>query len=108
MSNTTRYYVIDRKEVEADSDSVYAKSTTDRRGARYWIRQATSGPDAGHLLNPWGINFQQGVDDRRINAFMGKRRYEYMQVSQEVFDIYLNFLETKNELYYRQAERARD
>lgn len=100
-----KYYTIGKVEVPEDGDEVFAKSTQNKREQRYWIKRATTGPDAGHLLNPWGIHYQQGIDNKRVSSFMGKRRYEYSSVTADAFEMYLNFLETRNELYFRQAER---
>ncbi len=87
---------------------IYAKKVVTGRGTEYWVRHATTGPDAPHLLNPWGMHFSQGIDDKRVATILGKKRYEFKKVNEEVFKAYVIFLETRNERYYRYAERAQD
>ena len=91
-----------------DDEVVFAKKLWNGKYMVYWIKYATTGPDTGHLLNPWGMNFVLGVDTRRGAPHLGKKRYEFKQVSKEVFDMYIAFLETRSERYYRGAERALD
>lgn len=110
MTNTVPnyYFGIDGKGYDSDTNDVYAKKQWNGRYYEYYIRAATTGPDVPHLLNPWGMHFQVGVDDQRFEAFLNKRRYEYRKVNVEVFDIYISFLKSRNDLYYRAAERMLD
>lgn len=82
-----------------------------RWNGRYWVyevRHAISGPDTPHLLNPWGVNFRIGFDDKAQDLTRGKRKYEFRQVPEAAFQLYVTYLETRNELFYRNAERCLD
>jgi hypothetical protein len=103
-----KYYTLDAIEQAKNNDTSYAKTSVLSQAkdiTTYWVKRATSGPEAGHLLNPLSPNYTDGVDNKRTEARLGKKRYEYTQVTESVFIAYLHFLRTRNELYYRQADR---
>lgn len=108
MKFEDEYYGVDGARFAKDDNDVYAKKCWNGRYFDYFVRHAVIGPDAPHLCNPWGVNFRPGVDNQIMETHMGKRRYEYRRVSAEVFTMYKSFLETRNERYYRAAERAID
>lgn len=94
-------------EVESTSAGALAKATTDNEtgNARYWLKYATGGPDAGHLYNPQSPTFNAG-QARRFRPESGRAQYEFRRVTKESFDLYLRFLRTGNLANLRQAERA--
>lgn len=102
-----KYYLADGKISEEDLSDAYAKKEVKGERYTYWIKRATAGPDCPHLVNPWGLHYDQAYE-KKYERYIGKRRYEYSQVPEEVFNIYLLFLKTRNERFYRQAERALD
>lgn len=103
------YYLENGITAAEDSREAYAKKECSKEGrCVYYVRRATIGPDSGHLLNPWGMHFNKGADDAKFERTLGKRRYEYYKVSEEVFKLYVKYLETRNARLYREAERAMD
>lgn len=57
----------------------------------------------GRIFNPMGM-FSEGRDNK-FAAKTGKNEYSFKQVNQKVFDMYLNFLSTKNLAWLNNAER---
>lgn len=105
---STEYYLEYGKVSEVDSNEAYAKKQLIKGRTTYFIKRATAGPECPHLLNPWGIHFQKGVDNVKWERLLGKHRFEYSVVPEEAFNLYIRFLATGNTLYYRQSERALD
>lgn len=57
----------------------------------------------GKIYNPMGM-FSEGKNEKFI-AKIGKKAYEFKQVNQKIFDMYVNFLSTKNLAWLNNAER---
>jgi hypothetical protein len=57
----------------------------------------------GRIFNPMGM-FSEGKSDKFISK-IGKKEFEFKQVNQKIFDMYLNFLSTKNLAWLNNAER---
>jgi hypothetical protein len=57
----------------------------------------------GKLYNPIGL-YSEGNANKFVAKF-GKKTWEYKQVSQRVFELYTNFLRTKNIAWLNNAER---
>lgn len=72
---------------------------------KFFIKKATSGPESGHLLNPFSIWYDETVK-KSENPRMGKEVIQYQKVNENCFNLYLRFLETRNLAHYRNAERA--
>ncbi len=56
------------------------------------------------FVDPWG----QGMSEGQLIAHQnrtGKSSYKYVRVSEEVFQSYLRFLDTRNNMHYRKAQR---
>lgn len=66
---------------------------------KYWIK---IGPH-GRIYNPIGL-FSEDRANKHI-ARAGKNEWEFRQVNQKVFDMYLSFLKTKNIAWLNNAER---
>lgn len=95
-------------EIDAQAPSIYAQQIWNGKYYEYWIKHATSGPDSPHLLNPWGMHFVAGVDDVATTRHLGRPKYDFKKVNESVFKMYVDFLKTGKELYYRHAERELD
>lgn len=70
----------------------------------YYVKFATAGSGVGRMLNPWGVYYKDG-DDVKYEKTMGRKRYEFKKVQENIFDSYMNFLRTRNERYILVAER---
>lgn len=104
-----KYYTVFGKHKGIDSDGnpttdtlnsslAYAK-TIETDNPQYYIKVGLY----GKIYNPIGL-YSEG----RANKFMskvGKSEYSFTRVNQKVFDMYLNFLRTKNTAWLSNAER---
>lgn len=57
----------------------------------------------GKMFNPMGM-YSEGKANKFL-AKIGKNEYTFTKVNQKVFDMYLNFLRTKNIAWLNNAER---
>lgn len=98
-------YTIEGKETaNIEDNSCLAYSLIDENGEVYFIRRGTFGTTIGQFLNPWGIYYNSG-DEKKFNSAVGKRLYEYNKVSKYVYELYVKFLQTKNDVYLNHAQR---
>jgi hypothetical protein len=106
---TTNYYTIlgdhefidkdNRPRSNTESRSVVAKSLSKNSNNKFYIKIGTY----GKIFNPIGL-FSEGKNEKFI-AKIGKKEFEFKEVNQKVFDLYLNFLSTKNLAWLNNAER---
>jgi hypothetical protein len=86
-----------------------AKSVKGSKSTKYYCKFNTTGVEAGHLVNPWSIfsddNILIAISKDVVNKRTGKPYFEYQEVGQELFSLYVRFLETHSDVHYRQAER---
>lgn len=83
-----------------DSDKVIAqKAVYPDNKVKYFLK---IGPH-GKLYNPIGL-YSEGTANKFVAKF-GKKTWEYKQVSLRVFELYVNFLKTKNIAWLNNAER---
>ena len=66
---------------------------------KYYIKRGTD----GRLFNPIGI-FSEGTSTRQLKH-AGKPMWDFKETRPEIFDLYINFLLTKNISYLKNAER---
>jgi hypothetical protein len=57
----------------------------------------------GKIFNPMGL-YSEGKQNKFLSK-IGREEYTFKKVSQKVFDLYLNFLRTKNTAWLNNAER---
>lgn len=89
----------------SDDDAVAKHLFLDNGTQRYYVKVSKQGNDAGLFVNPgsmWFIGLNERKFDKRTRA---KSVYEFKQVKKEVFDLYIRFLQTKNQGFLRWAER---
>lgn len=87
-----------------DDGKVVAKRVESGGGVRCYVLSSTTGTDAGRLMNPYGLYFDEN-DISRFHAQKGRARYEFRRVSEDAFEDYLRFLRTRIESHLRSAER---
>lgn len=85
--------------VNSESKKVFAKKIIDDSNTKYFIKIGTY----GKIFNPIGL-FSEGRANRFV-AKIGKNEFEFKQVNKKIFDMYLNFLTTKNIAWLNNAER---
>lgn len=57
----------------------------------------------GKIYNPMGL-YSEGTSNKFL-AKVGKNAWEFTEVNQKVFDMYISFLRTKNQAWLNNAER---
>ena len=87
------------REVEEDSIDAYAKVITVNDKVSYHLKQ----DKYGSLFNPHGM-YQEGTQRKQMRH-AGRPRWTFRRVDQGVYNLYLKFLETKNEAWLHNAER---
>jgi hypothetical protein len=78
-------------------DEAYAKVVVSDDRNRYYVKQ---GPN-GKLFNPVGLYQEGNVNRKRA----GESQWKYREVNKKVFDLYTQFLKTKNVAWLTNAER---
>lgn len=86
--------------VSSSSENILAKKVISHNTTKYFIK---IGPN-GKIYNPIGM-FSEGNNNKFL-ARLGKNEYNFKSVNQSIFDMYVNFLSTKNLAWLNNAERA--
>lgn len=76
-----------------------AKSITVNNKTKYYIKVGSY----GKVYNPMGL-YSEGTSNKFL-AKVGKNAWEFTEVNQKVFDMYVSFLRTKNQAWLNNAER---
>jgi hypothetical protein len=97
-------YAMGGQIIDSDEPESLAKVVHVGKNIQYYVKYATYGGDAGHMVNPNGLNHNKS-DFTAIDRY-GREKYTYRKVRKEVFDLYKKFLETRNIAWLRQAERV--
>jgi hypothetical protein len=84
---------------EATDPNVFAKSASLNTQTKYFIKLGAH----GKIYNPIGM-FSEGQSNKFLSK-IGKKAWEFKGVSPRVFELYINFLKTKNIAWLRNAER---
>jgi len=85
--------------VNDDNPNTFAKCVSSENGSRYFIKVGLY----GKIFNPIGL-YSEGRQNKFLSK-VGKKEYDYKEVNQKVFDLYVNFLRTKNQAWLNNAER---
>lgn len=85
--------------VHKESTQVFAKKVISNNKTKYYIKVGTY----GKIYNPIGL-FSEGTENKFL-AKIGKKAWEFKEVNYKIFDMYLNFLRTKNIAWLNNAER---
>lgn len=89
-----------RPQIKTDNKNVVAKCITKNSSSKkYYVKVGAY----GRLFNPMGM-FSEGNNEKFI-AKTGKKQFEFKEVNQKIFDLYINFLSTKNLAWLNNAER---
>lgn len=89
-----------RPVVTQDMSKVFAKTVTVNNSTKFYIKTGTY----GKIFNPIGM-FSEGKNNKFV-ARTGRNEYEFKNVNQNIFDMYINFLSTKNLAWLNNAERG--
>ena len=102
-----KYVFGNAKEVEVNSDQCYAKEVTFENGKgeerkRFYVKHSSQ----GMMFNPWGM-FDEGTQSR-YDKNRGKLSWSFKEVSRECFEFYCRFLQSKNNAWFKNAEREKN
>lgn len=90
----------DKPRANSENKNVVAKSVqTDDKPLRYYIKVGTY----GKIFNPIGL-FSEGNNTKFLSK-IGKKQFEFKEVNYKIFNLYLNFLRSKNIAWLNNAER---
>jgi hypothetical protein len=78
-------------------EKIYAKASIGPQN-KYYIRL----DNIGHFFNPIGLLTSSSHNKYR---YIKDQKYSFVEVNPEVFRQYVMFLKTRNDAWYRQAER---
>lgn len=84
--------------ISPHSEEVLAKATVGDKKI-YWVKVGSH----GRIFNPIGM-YSEGKQNK-FTSRSGKNEYEFRKVNKRVFDMYVNFLRTKNLAWLNNAER---
>jgi hypothetical protein len=89
-----------RPRANEETGKVVAKTvTTDNKPSRYYIKVGTY----GKIYNPIGL-YSEGNNTKFLSK-IGRKQFEFKEVNSQIFELYLNFLTTKNIAWLNNAER---
>lgn len=105
ISFNTTLVSYDKNGIEtSDHNAGFACMAISDNITRYMVKFGNSGQDKGHLLNPYSVYYKAG-DETRLDKRRGVRYFEYKNVSENVFVLYLRFLRTQTQSYRLAAEK---
>lgn len=82
-----------------ENNRVYAKKINTPFSNKYYIKVGTH----GKIYNPIGL-YSEGTANKFLSK-IGRKAWEFKEVNSKVFDMYINFLRTKNIAWLNNAER---
>lgn len=108
-TSSTEYYTIlgdhdfidsdNKPRTKEENKKTLAKCVTSDSSKKFYIKTGTY----GKIYNPMGM-FSEGKSEKFV-AKIGRKEYNFKQVNQQIFDMYVNFLSTKNIAWLNNAER---
>ena len=104
----TKISIFSEEESLADDETViHATKTLTKKSKniiKRYIKKCTVGMEASHFLNPYSMWYKES-ESASFDKRSGRNVYEYCEVDENCFQLYLKFLNTKNVVYLRHAER---
>ena len=85
--------------IHKEGSESFAKKIINNNKIKYYIKVGMY----GKIYNPIGL-FSEGTANKFL-ARVGKKAWEFKEVNAKVFDMYINFLRTKNIAWLNNAER---
>lgn len=85
--------------LENENDDTFAKKIMVDNNIKYYIKIGTY----GKIYNPIGL-FSEGTANKFISK-IGKKAWQFKEVNFKIFNMYINFLKTKNTAWLNNAER---
>lgn len=85
---------------QKDNKNILAKTEFSQNNQQHYYLKVGA---HGRIFNPIGL-YSEGKQEKFLSK-IGKNEFEFRKVNQKVFDLYLNFLRTKNLAWLNNAER---
>lgn len=82
-----------------ETKKTLAKKISKNNSEKFYIKTGAY----GRIYNPMGL-FSEGKGDKFV-AKLGKKEFEFKEVNYKIFEMYINFLSTKNIAWLNNAER---
>lgn len=89
----------ERPRIDNEEDALAKAVSVDNKPTRFYIKVGTY----GKVYNPIGL-YSEG-QSKKFLAKIGRKEFEFKEVNQKIFDLYVNFLSTKNTAWLNNAER---
>jgi len=90
----------DNKPITNDERKSLAKTIETNGNTRYFVKIGAY----GKLYNPIGM-YSEGKDKKFLSK-IGKNQFEFKQVNMKVFDLYVEFLRSRNVAWLNNAQRG--
>lgn len=90
----------DNKPITNDETKSLAKTIETNGNTRYFVKIGAY----GKLYNPIGM-YSEGKDKKFLSK-IGKNQFEFKQVNMKVFDLYVEFLRSRNVAWLNNAQRG--
>ena len=92
-------YIENDKPVTDNAEKSLAKTITKNGTTRYFVKIG----QYGKLYNPIGM-YSEGKDTKFLSK-IGKNEFEFKQVNMRIFDLYVQFLTSRNIAWLNNAQR---
>lgn len=92
-------YIDDDDNPRSEESKAMAKSITANNNTRYFVKIGTY----GKIFNPIGLH-SEGRQDKFLSK-IGRKEWEFKEVNPKVFDLYINFLKSRNIAWLNNAQR---
>jgi hypothetical protein len=81
--------------------NAYAKRVRDNKNSRYvyFVRSGSN----GRLYNP--VDLYGTIHEHKFDSARGRPEFRFVRTKKSVFDLYVNFLRTRNPAWVKHAER---
>lgn len=89
----------DHPRINNEDKALAKKVSIDGRSPKFYIKVGTY----GKIYNPIGL-YSEGHSEKFL-AKIGRKQFEFKEVNQKIFDMYVSFLTTKNLAWLNNAER---
>lgn len=103
-STCYKYYKNLLTKCSEDDPDCLIKTTIYEEGERKYTKLFIKASSKGNLYNPWGLESEGTI--RRFEDERGQPLWTFKQVLPEVYQRYIKFLETQNEVHLTIAERT--
>jgi hypothetical protein len=92
-------YIDEEDKPRTEENKALARSITVNNRTRYFIKIGAY----GKIFNPIGLH-SEGKENKFLSK-IGRKEWDFKEVNMRVFDLYLNFLKSRNIAWLNNAQR---